>query len=136
MNNIKPNSLVLHISTLLTILVCTSCDTSTTNNEGSLQPSGSGFGDDQALCVGGNHSVTLQWLVPVTNNDGSTLTDLSGYSIYYGTSPTNLSERIDIDAGLSAYEIESLSPEQSYYFAITSVNSHDIESDISNIICR
>lgn len=133
MDNITINAQILYITTLLTILLCTSCDSGTTNT---LQQDSSPHGDDQARCVGGNHSITLHWLAPTTNNDGSTLTDLSGYSIYYGTSPANLSERIDIDAGLSSYEIEPLSPEESYYFAITSVNSHGIESDLSNLICR
>lgn len=136
MDNIKINARILYITTLLTILLCTSCDSSTTNSEDTLQLDSSPYGADQTRCVGGNHSITLHWLAPTTNNDGSTLTDLSGYSIYYGTSPANLSERIDIDAGLSSYEIEPLSPEESYYFAITSVNSHGIESDLSNLICR
>jgi len=30
---------------------------------------------------------TLSWTAPGTNTNGSALTDLSGYKLYYGTSP-------------------------------------------------
>ena len=36
--------------------------------------------------VGGTKSVSLTWDTPTTNEDGSCLTDLSNYKVYYGTS--------------------------------------------------
>lgn len=117
--------MALYLNTLLTMALCTACDSGSSEND-----------NNQAMCQGGNSSVTLQWLAPTTNNDGSNLTNLSGYTLYYGTSSTNLSGMVYIDEGLSTYEVAHLSPEESYYFAITSVNSQGVESDISNIICR
>ncbi len=42
------------------------------------------------LAVGAAHAGTLNasWTVPTTNVDGSPLTDLAGYRVYYATSPT------------------------------------------------
>ena len=39
----------------------------------------------------GTGSATLSWTAPALNSDGSQLTDLAGYHIYYGTSPSSLS---------------------------------------------
>ncbi len=78
--------------------------------------------------------VTLSWLPPTENTDGSALTDLSGYKIYYGTSPDALTNTIALNnAGLTSYVIENLVVDANYYFAITSINSSDVQSGLSNI---
>ena len=38
-------------------------------------------------------STTLEWVAPTLNDDGTTLTDLDGYIIFYGTSSRNYTER-------------------------------------------
>ncbi len=38
---------------------------------------------------------TLSWDPPTTNADGTPLTDLAGYRIYYGTSSGSYSQNID-----------------------------------------
>jgi hypothetical protein len=40
-----------------------------------------------APCFASGASVTFSWNVPTTSCDGSTLDDLSGYAIMWGTSP-------------------------------------------------
>ena len=78
-------------------------------------------------------SVTLSWTPPTQNTDGSTLTDLKGYRIYYGTSPGNYPNRVILDnPGLSTVVVENLVP-GTYYFVSTAVNDFDIESDYSNM---
>jgi len=40
--------------------------------------------------------VTLSWNAPTTSADGTPLTDLAGYKIYYGTSSRAYSTAIDV----------------------------------------
>ncbi len=81
-------------------------------------------------------SATLSWTPPTENSDGSTLVNLAGYRIYYGQSPTQLSEQVVINsAGLSTYVIENLSP-ATWYFAMTAVNSSGTESERSTTVSK
>ncbi|WP_405240811.1 putative Ig domain-containing protein [Lentisalinibacter orientalis] len=76
-------------------------------------------------------SVTLSWTPPAENTDGSALTDLAGYKIYYGTSSGNYGNSVTIDnPGLTTYVVDNLSP-NTYYFSATAFNSTGIESDFS-----
>ena len=77
-------------------------------------------------------SVTLQWQPPTENTDGTPLTDLAGYRIYYGVDPADLSDLIKLpNPGLTTYVVEELTP-NTWYFAMTSVNDRGQESDLSN----
>ena len=76
--------------------------------------------------------VELNWIPPVTNQDGSQLSDLAGYRIYYGSSQNNLNNVESIDAGLTSYTIENL-PSGTHYFSITAIDINDNESSRSNI---
>ncbi len=79
-------------------------------------------------------AVTLSWLPPTENTDGSVLTDLSGYKIFYGTSPDALTKSINLNnAGLTSYVIENLAVGADYYFAITAINSSNTQREYSNI---
>lgn len=73
-------------------------------------------------------SAKLSWIAPTQNTDGSALTDLKGYRIYYGTSATALTQAVTINnADLTSYVIDSLAS-GTWYFAITAINSAGIES--------
>jgi hypothetical protein len=83
------------------------------------------------LAVAGG-SATLSWTPPTQNTDGSPLTNLAGYRVYWGTSATSLTSSVTLNnAGLTAYVAESLAP-GTYYFAVTAVNSLGVESARSN----
>ncbi len=76
----------------------------------------------------GTVSTTLSWSAPSLNEDGSSLTDLAGYKIYYGTSSRNYTNQIRIDnPSVTTYVVENLSP-ATYYFAATAFNSAGEES--------
>ena len=78
-------------------------------------------------------SAELSWEAPSTNQDGSTLTDLAGYVIHYGTNRNNLNQTININnAGLTTYIIDDL-PAATYFFAITARDNNGNESLPSNI---
>lgn len=74
----------------------------------------------------------LSWTAPTTNTDGTALTDLVAYRIYYGTSAGSYSASAYIDnPGLTTYTVENLSP-ATWYFVATAVNSSGVESQFSN----
>ena len=78
-------------------------------------------------------SVTLQWAAPTQNTDGTALTDLSGYKIYFGKAPGSYPNEIDVNsAGTTTYVIENLVPD-TYYFVSTAYNSQGVESGYSNM---
>jgi len=73
-------------------------------------------------------SATLSWQPPTQNADGTVLTGLRGYRIYYGRSAGALDQVLMLDnPGLTRYVIENLSP-ATWYFAMTAYNSQGAES--------
>jgi hypothetical protein len=77
--------------------------------------------------------VTLSWTPPTENTDGTPLTDLSGYKIYYGTSAAALTKSVAVNtAGVSMHVVEDLTP-ATWYFAITAVTASGEESNFSNV---
>lgn len=81
-------------------------------------------------------SVTLEWVPPERNIDGSYAGDLAGYVLYWGTEPGSYDQQMRIDnVGLTAYVVDSLQP-ATYYFAATAFNSSGIESGFSNEVER
>ena len=80
-------------------------------------------------------SATLSWVAPTQNTDGSALTNLSGYRIYYGTNAASLTQSVDIpSAGIQTYVLGNLSP-ATWYFAVKAV-AGGVESDLSNIASK
>ena len=81
-------------------------------------------------------SATLSWDAPTTDTNGSPLTNLAGYRIYYGESQTTLNETVNLSGtGLQTYVIENLES-GTWYFAIKAVNSAGVESSLSNIVSK
>jgi len=82
----------------------------------------------EAIAMG---SVTLSWSPPTENTDGTTLTDLAGYRIYWGTTSGSYPNSVTIDnPGLTTYVVENLTP-GTYEFVATSYNTSGVESDYS-----
>jgi hypothetical protein len=78
-------------------------------------------------------SATLKWSEPTTNTNGTPLTNLSGYRIYYGQSSSDLSQVVDINgANATEYVINSLTA-GTWYFAIQSITSSGTESSLSDV---
>ena len=70
----------------------------------------------------------MAWGAPQTNADGSTLTDLAGYRIYYGTSSGSYSESVTVsDATATGYTIQNL-PAATYYFVLRAFDNSNSES--------
>lgn len=83
-----------------------------------------------------NGAATLSWSPPTENTDGTALTNLAGYRIYYGTSASALNSVIQVaNASISTYMIEDLAP-ATYYFSLRAYNSQGTESASSNVISK
>ena len=81
----------------------------------------------------GPGTVTLSWIAPTGNTNGTPLTDLAGYHIHYGTSQDNLAKVIDLaGTGTTEYEVPGLAP-GTYYFAVTAYTAMGTESAQSDI---
>ena len=80
----------------------------------------------------GDLSTTLSWTAPTQNEDGSTLEDLAGYRIYWGTTPGSYTNSVTIDTiGTTTYVVENLSP-GTYEFVATAYNASGVESRYSS----
>jgi len=66
--------------------------------------------------------------------DGSPLTDLPGYGLYFGSDPDTLRWVESVPVQKTA--ITFLVPAGTYCFAMTSFNSLSIESDLSPVACQ
>ena len=81
-------------------------------------------------------AITLTITPPTTNTDGSTLTDLAGFRIYYGLSSGTYPNQVDI-GNTTSYTFSSL-PSGTYHFVATAYNSENPvgESAYSNELVK
>jgi hypothetical protein len=77
---------------------------------------------------------TLFWDPPTTNTNGTPLTDIAGYTAYYGASSENYSQSINVD-NVATYAL-SLADGATNYVAVTAYDSSGNESDYSNEVKR
>lgn len=103
---------------------------------GMIQGCGKGGVSDSSVGV---NSATLSWEKPTNNQDGSPLTDLAGYQIYYGqTTPvtTDNSQSISVlDPNQTSYVVADPAP-GTYHFAVTAINLQGSESPMSNEVSK
>ena len=85
--------------------------------------------DVQAISTG---SVTLSWTPPTENDDGTTLVDLAGYKVYWGTSSGTYPNSVTIaNPSVTTFVVENLGP-GTYEFVATAFNTSGVESTFSN----
>jgi hypothetical protein len=83
----------------------------------------------QAVATG---SVTLNWVSPTQNDDGSPLTNLAGFKVYWGTTQGTYPNSTTLNnPGLTSYVVENLLP-GTYFFSMSALNSMGVESPRSN----
>jgi hypothetical protein len=80
---------------------------------------------------------TVMWTPPQENTDNTSLTDLAGFKIYYGTDANQLNQTIVIDdATITSWVIDNLSANTTYFFAVTAYNEQGIESEPSALATK
>lgn len=81
-------------------------------------------------------SATLSWTPPTSNTNGTALTNLAGYRILYGTSPSNLSRTVQLaNAGLTRYVVSDLSA-ATWYFSVRAYTTGGAESANSTTVSK
>jgi hypothetical protein len=81
-------------------------------------------------------SATLNWMPPLANTDGSTLTDLAGYVIHYGTNASQLTSTVKItNPGLTSYVLQNLVA-GTYYFGVMAYDATGQSSVMSTIVSK
>jgi hypothetical protein len=78
-------------------------------------------------------TVTLNWTPPTSNEDGSPLTDLAGFRVYYGQTPGAWEKQLDVPAAVASLELQGLAT-GSWYFVVTSYNATGAESVPTGIV--
>jgi hypothetical protein len=107
--------------------------TASTGSSSSGASSSSG-GSSSGSSSSSTDSVTLSWSAPTDNTNGTALTNLAGYNIYYGTNSTDLSQKVSLTTvGLLTYVVTNLNS-GTWFFYITSVNTAGTESSPSAVV--
>jgi hypothetical protein len=78
----------------------------------------------------------VSWIPPSENTDGSTLTDLTGFTIYYGQDPQNLDQVLTLDCHWCLWTRVSNLGSGTWYFAVKSFNKTGIQSAFSRIMSK
>jgi hypothetical protein len=83
-----------------------------------------------------NGSATLSWTPPSENTDGSSLSDLAGFRVQYGTSPTALTQTVQIsNPGVVTYVVTGLNA-GNWYFSVRAYTSGGAESANSSVVSK
>lgn len=103
---------------------------------GSANTTGSTSSSARSSASSSNKSITLSWNPPTQNSDGSSLTNLAGYTLHYGTSSQDYTGSIQITTATQTSYVVSDSnfPAGKYYFAISAYNAQQISSPLSGEI--
>ena len=78
-------------------------------------------------------AVTLSWMPPEQNTNGTTSTNLAGYKIYYGESEKNLNKVVTVEGNVTNHVFDQL-PAGTWYFAVAAFNSDQVESALSAVV--
>ena len=81
-------------------------------------------------------SATLAWAAPQTNADGTSLADLAGFRILYGTAPGSYSQTITVNSPSTlTYAVSNLSA-GTYYFVVKAFDTSNNESTASTEVTK
>jgi hypothetical protein len=81
-------------------------------------------------------TATLAWTIPTTRTDGTVLSNLAGFNIYWGTSPGSLPNKVSIaNPTVSTYIFDNLSS-GTYYFVATAYDASGLESAYTPIASK
>jgi len=121
-------NLLLFVGVSLIITGCGGGNTTiaANNTSGGSTSSGSGGTNSSGSGTSSYGSVTLQWTPPTTLSDGTTaisLSDISGYKLFYGSSATNTPNVISVTNATTTQYTITLT-KGSYYFVICAVDSN------------
>jgi fibronectin type III domain protein len=78
-------------------------------------------------------SLFVSWRAPARNTDGTLLTDLAGYTVYYGTQPGIYTNTLPVDDPSATYAVvRGLKPGVHYFVAVAAYNAKGQHSALSS----
>lgn len=81
-------------------------------------------------------SATLTWQAPTTRVDGTSLTNLAGYRIHYGTAVNNYPNVVQIpNAGITSAVVSQLTP-ATWYFVVSAYDATGLESSTTSPVSK
>ncbi len=105
------------------------------SSSGATQPS-SGTQAGSGSTTPTNKSADVSWTPPTTNTNGTALTDLAGYRIYYGTSSGTLTQTINVtNASATDYVVQGLTT-GTWYFAVAAYTNTGLQSSLSSVASK
>lgn len=105
--------------------------TQTANNVGSINVQAAAL--QAAATTSG--SANLKWSAPTTNTNGTPLTDLAGYKIYWGKTQGQYTNSAKVGSSTLGYKVTGLSAGR-WYFAVTALSASGAEGPPSNAISK
>jgi hypothetical protein len=115
------------------VLLCAlaACNSTVTGSGGAAGASGTD--SITALPTG---SATVTWIAPSQNADGSPLTNLAGFHVYYGSDANVLSTLQDVpQPGISSTVVANLKS-GTYFFAVSAYTADGAESELSAVVSK
>ena len=89
-----------------------------------------------AVTASASGAATLSWLPPVERSDGTALTDLAGYTVYWSLNPDNFVNSVELDnPGLTSYMVTGLT-RGTWYFSMTAFDSEGISSPYADVVSK
>ncbi|MBS0377904.1 MAG: putative Ig domain-containing protein [Proteobacteria bacterium] len=80
-----------------------------------------------------NGTATLDWTAVTLNTNGSALTNLAGYYVYYGTSQSNMNQTVKIaNSTVTTYLVQNLSS-GTWYFGVAAYTTTGVIGQVSNV---
>lgn len=100
----------------------------------SASTSTSSVASDAPTVTATDKTVTLSWSQPTQNSNGTSLTDLAGYTLHYGTNSQDYTGSIQITSPTqTSYVVNGSNfPPGTYYFAISAYNAEQVSSSLSS----
>ena len=85
-------------------------------------------GDAMGAAVVAARSAKVAWAAPKANADGSALSDLAGFRVYYGNAPGRYSQSVYVNnPAASSYTLVNLTP-GTWYIVVKAVDTSGNES--------
>jgi hypothetical protein len=79
----------------------------------------------------------VSWVAPARNSDGSQITDLAGYTIYYGMSPGKLDQSVQVtDPEATSYTFKQLRSGTTYYFSVAAFTAAGTKGSASPTVSK
>jgi hypothetical protein len=100
-----------------------------------LSCDGEGGSALQMVSVSTLGEISISWIAPQENVDGTTLTDLASYRIYYGTESRAYSNILNVANSAATSHVFS-APPGDYYITMTALDADGNESAYANEIVR